>query len=113
MIVSIDVFIFALSPAASVLASAIFLYESVITDSNCGACSSVMVSVVFHFASASLAFSSGDLAVAPEVDAALVEAVACVKGSDTMASAKRETAPKRTHFMTHLLRGWLPHACGR
>src|SRR5689334_1200795 len=56
----IEALSFALSPAASVCAAAIFVYESVMMDSNWGACSSVSFNVVFHLASDSLAISSGD-----------------------------------------------------
>src|SRR5437870_9897413 len=74
MIVCIEAFIFALSPAASVFASAIFLYDSIMADSNWGDCSSVSFSVIFHLASASLAISSGDFALADFVEAGLAAA---------------------------------------
>src|SRR5215831_6064862 len=131
MISAIEAFILVLSPAAAVFASAIFLYESVITASNLGACSSVIFSVSFHFAVACFAMSSGDMvdeACLAEVVAALVvvgAAVAAFAASSSALLARtksgvahtiitRTTRLKRANFMRHLpCRYSVPHAWGR
>src|SRR5215831_14696634 len=105
MIVSIDAFILVLSPAASVFAAAIFVYESVMTDSNCGSCSAVSFRVVFHLASASLAISSGDFMVADLWAAGLaVLSMAAPWAKAVDANATRTSAIKlnRANFMAYL-----------
>src|SRR5262245_48420647 len=103
MIDAIDAFIFALSPAASVFASAIFLYESVMMDSNWGSCSVVSFKVVFHFASASWAFSSGVFAGFVDADfSGLLVASLCAKAYEANANRNSGTRINRAHFMKHL-----------
>src|SRR5262245_55648023 len=110
MMVTIDSFIFALSPAAAVLASAILRYDSVIAASNCGACSGVIFKVFCHFSSDFLAISSGDWPVFfPESPAYAVGA----RRGEAMRSRTNETQPNRTNLITHLRGNVSPHARGR
>src|SRR5262249_33942544 len=101
--VCIEAFILALSPAAAVLASAIFLYESVITDSNWGACSSVILSVSFHLGSAFLAISSGVCAACfADAGVALSALLPWARTGEARSSRTNVTQPNRTNLIWHL-----------